>query len=77
MVASEKGAGALELFAGLISNSKQAVVASKKGVRVVCLVASPMSKMRTSLRRPSNPPGTFQRCLPNGNFRVGLPLGLG
>ena len=26
--------------------------------------------------RPSNPPGVFQRCLPNGNFRAGLPLGL-
>ena len=26
---------------------------------------------------PSNPPGVFQRRLPDGNFRAGLPLGLG
>jgi len=26
---------------------------------------------------PSNPPRVFQRCLPNGNFRSGLPLGFG
>jgi len=27
--------------------------------------------------QPSNPPGVFQRCFRNGNFRAGLPLGMG
>ena len=30
-----------------------------------------------TLSTPSNPRGVFQRCLPNGKFRAGLPRSLG